>query len=554
MAGERSATAVTVDNDPNDDDQNIDAVISGSKWDTSSSNLVTFSFPDSAADINYSLSTGQAFSDEFNTDQKAAVRAALDEIASVADVVFEEIGDDPGEDNANGTLRYFEITNVATAFAYFPGGSERSGDSVYNTNQFNSPSVGSYAYFTILHETSHAMGLEHAHEGGAAFEIDPAFDSMEFSVMTYNSFVGQEEQPGFYTNASNHYAQTLMMYDIAALQRLYGANWGHNANNSVYTFDTSTGDMSINGVAVEGSVANVIFRTIWDANGTDTYDFSNFATALNVDLAPGGWSDLDVGGNALRARTNSGFDSSGNFVGASEREFATAHVYNSILHDGDTRSLIENANGGSAADTINGNAANNQLQGNDGNDTLSGLDGADTLWGGDGDDTVFGGTDRDLLYGENDNDTLHGGAGKDVIRGNKGQDVLYGNGDNDKLMGGSLEDVLYGGDGGDKLSGQGGRDTLFGGKGFDRLIGGAASDTLTGGKAGDHFIFNAGDGSDVITDFGNGADKLHLVNGAGIGNVDISSVSGGTLVTWSGGDVLLQGYSGTLTEDDFIFV
>lgn len=553
MAGERAATSISVDTDPNDTDQNIDALIQGARWDTSSSNVVTFSFPDSAADIDYSLSFGWTFAAGFTTTQQAQTRLVLSNVAAIADIVFEELGDDPGEDNAVGTLRFFEVSGLSTAYGYFPGGTERAGDTYYNTALYNNPSVGSYAYITLMHETGHALGLEHAHEGGPGGEIASAFDSMEFTVMTYNSFVGQEESPAFYTNASNGYAQSLMMFDIAALQRLYGANWDTNSDDSVYTFDPVSGQMSINGVAAATPGSNVIFRTIWDGNGNDTYDLSNFSNALDVDLAPGGWLDLDVGGNDLRAQLNRGFDGNGSYVGASAQEWARAHVFNALQHEGDARSLIENANGGSAGDVLSGNAANNEILGNGGDDVLYGLLGDDHLWGGSGQDQLDGGDGKDLLYGDDGEDTLAGGGGNDVLRGNKGKDLLQGGDGNDRLLGGNMNDTLYGGAGGDKLMGHGGRDILVGGDGFDRLIGGTEQDTLSGGKSGDHFIFSNGDGADVITDFGLGQDMIHLLDQYGFADVTITNSVNGHVVSWAGGEVLLEGYYGSLDQSDFIF-
>ena len=80
------------------------------------------------------------------------------------------------------------------------------------------------------------------------------------------------------------------------------------------------------------------FRTVWDGDGIDTYDFSNYTSDLNVDLEPGSWSDLDVGGNAQRANLSL-FDNNVN-------EYARGHVFNALQFNGDTRSLIENATGG----------------------------------------------------------------------------------------------------------------------------------------------------------------------------------------------------------------
>ena len=81
-----------------------------------------------------------------------------------------------------------------------------------------------------------------------------------------------------------------MMYDIPALQYIYGANFAINGTNSVYTWSPTTGEMSINGVGQGAPGDNLIFMTIWDGGGTDTYDLSNYSTSLTVNLSPGDWS------------------------------------------------------------------------------------------------------------------------------------------------------------------------------------------------------------------------------------------------------------------------
>jgi serralysin len=66
------------------------------------------------------------------------------------------------------------------------------------------------------------------------------------------------------------YAQSLMMYDIAALQHLYGADYTTNAGNTVYRWNPSTGQESINGIGQGAPGGNRIFMTIWDGGGSDT--------------------------------------------------------------------------------------------------------------------------------------------------------------------------------------------------------------------------------------------------------------------------------------------
>ncbi len=200
---------------------------------------------------------------------------------------------------------------------------------------------------------------------------------MAYSVMTYRSYAGGPTTG--YTNELNGYAQTYMMYDIAALQTMYGANFNTNSGNTTYSWSATTGEMFINGVGQGAPGGNRIFLTIWDGNGVDTYDFSNYTTNLNVDLTPGNFSITSTSTTFQRASLGGG-------------NLAPGNIFNALQFNGDARSLIENANGGSGDDIITGNAANNVLSGGAGNDTLRGAAGNDQIDGGTGTDTaVFAG-------------------------------------------------------------------------------------------------------------------------------------------------------------------
>ncbi|WP_310599361.1 calcium-binding protein, partial [Desulfobulbus sp.] len=110
--------------------------------------------------------------------------------------------------------------------------------------------------------------------------------------------------------------------------------------------------------------------------------------------------------------------------------------------------------------------------------------------------------------------TLFGEGGNDTLNGGMDDDILYGDDGNDTLMGSAGSDTLYGGADDDYLSGGAGNDLLAGGTGNDRLYGGHGDDT---------FIFNLGDGQDLILfDPTNGADTLAF--GEGIGLDDIRPV------------------------------
>jgi VCBS repeat-containing protein len=176
------------------------------------------------------------------------------------------------------------------------------------------------------------------------------------------------------------------------------------------------------------------------------------------------------------------------------------------------------------------------------------VDAVTTAPGGNGSDNIIGGTGNDTVSGGNGNDNIYGGAGNDSIPGGNGNDTLYGGNGSDTLLGGNGNDVLYG-DG--FLTGGIGNDVLYGDNGNDTLYGGLGSDTLTGGNGQDVFAFTGGDGSDTITDFGNG-DKIGLYSGLSFGQL---SFSGSNIFVTSTNEMLatLTGVNTTtLTAANFV--
>lgn len=487
MAGEHAYTYFTTDTNLGDADQNTDALLKGYMWDLSGSTVLTYSFPDSSADISYTLFGGAVYANAFNAAQQAAAVKAMALFASVIDATFIEAAD-----NADGTLRFFDVTGISTAFGYYPYLDESAGDMVFKNGTYESPDVGTYAFLTVMHELGHSMGLKHGHDTSDSGALTADKDGMEYSVMTYNSFVGQSLSPAFYTNPVGHYAQTLMMYDIAALQRMYGPNWAENSSDSTYTFDLLTGEMSINGVGQGASTANIIFRTVWDGDGVDTYDLSNFTTKLLIDLSSGSYSDFDVDGTAQRAKLNSGYGSDGTWEGESAEVYASGHLYNALQFEGNKKSLIENATGGSANDKLIGNGVDNVLIGNGG---------------------------KDILLGANGKDTLKGGSGRDTLKGGKGADIING------------------------------------GNGGDKIIGGKGDDKLTGKGGADKFIFKSGEGNDIITDFNDGFDLIKITSGAAsFADITLDVSGNGTLVSFDDVTIKLKGVDiADIDASDFLF-
>ncbi|MFT3688918.1 calcium-binding protein [Paenirhodobacter sp.] len=237
---------------------------------------------------------------------------------------------------------------------------------------------------------------------------------------------------------------------------------------------------------------------------------------------------------------------------------------NDTLYGGDDNDVLM---GGTGDDRLYGDAGNDYLRGNTGEDWLNGGSGNDTLRAGDGNDTLYGatgndwllgeaGNDRlygdagnDRLYGGTGNDTLRGGDNNDVLNGEDGNDWLFGEDGNDYLRGGAGHDRMSGGTGNDTLRGGTGNDTQYGGTGDDRLYGDAGQDTLyggtgndilTGGAGADVFVFATGTGADVVTDFAPAEDVLRMqIGAASISDIAHQQTSGGLLLSWSGGEVLL---------------
>lgn len=466
-------------------DVNIDGVLQGVKWTNAD---LTYSFPSVAADYDdgaypdyANLSAG--FSD-ITAKQIVAFDYWFGNYEAVSGLTFTELDGAPGDqdEDQEATLRYANSTNAGGAFGKFPGNQPFNGDAWFDT-EGDDPDLGEKDWLVIGHEMGHTLGLKHGHiKGPIAGPMAPDRDCREFSIMTYREYIGASTAQGSgYTIKNGHNPQSLMMYDIAAIQHMYGANFGSNSGNSVYTFSTSTGAMSINGVqTVEGAaISNIIFRTIWDGNGTDTYDFSAYTRNLAIDLRPGFWTDLDVGGTKQRADLDTA-----DTTGANPFGYARGHVCNALQYNGDARSLIENAVGGSGDDTLTGNDAWNTLDGGTGDDSYFGGIGNDTIIDEDGANTFDGGTGTDTLdlraatagwsVGLGNGVASYSGIFSTVVSienvyGGSGNDVFIGNTLGNRLEGGDGDDSLYGGDGVDTFEDYFGGNAIFGGNDRDTL-------------------------------------------------------------------------------------
>lgn len=265
----------------------IDGILSPFAWDGVST--LSYGFTSGASDYeNGETPNGEAA--EFlplSSYGEDMVREALSTWGDVMGIDLVEV------DGSSADIAIGGSSVPSTSWAYLPAGSSSyDGDVWFGVDKsYNELFVadseenylGSYEYFVAMHELGHSLGLKHpqdVYEGydGGDTTLSADYDSIEYTVMSYKSYVGAGY--GAYTVRGDSYPQSLMMLDIAAIQELYGADYTTNAGDTVYSFDSATGAMLINGVSTGTPGDNVVFRTIWDGDGVDTLDLSNYDTNI----------------------------------------------------------------------------------------------------------------------------------------------------------------------------------------------------------------------------------------------------------------------------------
>ncbi|AWH89317.1 calcium-binding protein [Limnobaculum parvum] len=453
---------------------------------------------------NYATGPKDTFESVNNESAKNMVRGVLEQFTHVVNISFKEIDYSVGNASNMGGF------NVVSGKIDGGTGGASAHDNaasffVRNLNDYSDSDYHKGNNMTVAHEVLHLLGFVDIGYKPGYTEVD--------TVMSYNKMVNDAygEKVRIYEYDKNGqpiivagkviYAinETLGIYDIQALQSIYGANHSYNAGDTVYKYTPDTLKS---------------FQTIWDGGGIDTIDVSEFVLGVELNLNGGTRSNLFTKDFSLSGTEFDGTRAIGIAYGAN----------------------IENAFGGKGNDIIHGNELDNVISGNEGNDTLYGGAGNDTLNGGDGDDILYGDEGDDILSGGAGTNILYGGTGNDTLISH-GKDTLYGGEGNDWYQIYSTENVriVENRDGGtdrvsiytkditnyvaaeniedinlatnltynSSITGNDQDNKILGNNGDNILIGKKGNDVLQGYKGSDTYIFSKGDGQDVIAESSN---------------------------------------------------
>lgn len=510
----------------------------------------------------------------FTTVQIQSTLLALQSWSDVAGLTFVRQDDGTGYSD-NATILFGNYSTGAegsAAFAYLPGSTAASsvaGDLWVNSSlSYNAaPAVWGYGQLTLVHEIGHTLGLLHPGDYDAepgvsityAADATYAEDSNQYTVMSYF----RETVTGASFGAGR-YAAAPLLDDIAAAQRLYGANMSTRTGDTTYGFN-STADRAW--FSASASAAAPIFA-IWDAGGIDTLDFSGYSGGQLLDLRQGAFSNFGtlignvsiaigavienaiggagsdlINGNSADNRITPGGGSNqvdgglgtDTLVFAGARSAYTINVIGQQIFvygpEGSTQFRnVEflafsdmtiaapqgdagvTVSGDMTNDTVNGTGFDDTLSGGGGNDVMQGFDGADQLTGGRGNDTVDGGTGNDLIYLDQGDDVIIGGGGiQDAL-----STMAALSGLNINLQ---LGTISGGGLGVDSVSGI---EWVHGSRFNDVIVGGAENNRLDGSGGSD--VLRGGDGNDeLIASWGEAGGAADLIKAAGQANDSIGN-------------------------------
>ena len=397
---------------------------SGNKW---TGGVITYTFLDFLPKY-YEGYNNPKFNEDFFSQAsfspviKNAVNQVFSEISAVTGLVFQEVQQTTTQvgNIAVGFNDHPSFGVGRTSGQGFVGGDNNVRGDLWLASHFANNPVAPID--VIRHEILHSLGLKHPSisglealtsqltgegDGGPTFRIDP--------TGKYTAVSQQDAGDGVPEGG-------LQLFDVAALQHMYGVNTSTSTGNTTYGDDQNS---------------SLSRETIWDAGGLDTLSAENAVDDFGaiLDLRQGRFSTILNDQGAV----NEGYIDNISIAYGTE---------------------IEKAIGSQFDDEIVGNALSNILEGGAGNDII--------------------GADESSIKTLNDASPIKFTLDNERGPGNGTYDLKQDNasGSIDVLRGGAGEDILIGGASGTTyLEGGDGADTFYGGSGEDIFVVGSSDES-----------------------------------------------------------------------------
>jgi serralysin len=299
--------------------------------------------------------------------EKTAVRGALDYVSSVCGLTFTEASDGAKGNICFGTNKQKDSAGYATP----PTGATTTNGSVNlfmnnsGTNAAIDMSIGSYGWEALVHEIGHTLGLKHpgnynAGGGGApAPYIAKSLDTRRFSLMSYNDAADMKIVSVADDKATQSTVNpaTLQVYDVMALQWLYGAPITPLSQADFSKAGPMSGALTNTGQTSGTIIGNQDRANVIDLNPVNLTTLPSSVTHYSSIGIRDPYADLPTQFNTAAKFTAAfGTKLSATYTGINNLAIAPDSVYTTAI-------------GGAKNDTLIGNAVSDiTLQGNAGID------------------------------------------------------------------------------------------------------------------------------------------------------------------------------------------
>lgn len=190
----------------------------------------------------------------------------------------------------SGQIRIAATATDFWGFAYYPGDNGMDGDIWIARDVVDQVSFapGTYDWQALLHEIGHAIGLKHPFEDPPI--LADALDNRRYTIMSYTApadvvvTFSAGGGGGLSWALHNPYLTTPGLFDILAIQQIYGADPNTRAGTTTYQFDS----------------ADPTIQVLYDAGGIDTFDLSTQTRRSEIDLREGAFSSVNIYDAAAR--------------------------------------------------------------------------------------------------------------------------------------------------------------------------------------------------------------------------------------------------------------